>query len=221
MRREGKRNTGLVVFDLDGTLVDSRRDIACSINAALRTVAGVSVPEEAVFPLIGRALDEMFALLLPRDAAGSVDEACAAYRAHYLDHCAVHTTVFPGVTGCLEALRGIRRAVATNKSTAQAVRAVRELGLAGHFDLVLGCDGIPRKPHPAVIERILEALGIDPGEACMVGDTVYDIEAGKAARLAATCAVTYGYGDRAALVAASPDLLLDDLGALPRLLRLR
>jgi phosphoglycolate phosphatase len=88
------------------------------------------------------------------------------------------------------------------------------MGIAHHFDLVQGSDGIPHKPDPAVLSRVLERLGKQAHRSWIVGDTVYDIQAGKAAGIH-TCAVTYGIGSVRDLKRAAPELLLDTLADLP------
>jgi phosphoglycolate phosphatase-like HAD superfamily hydrolase len=95
-----------------------------------------------------------------------------------------------------------------------ATAVTERLGIAHHFDLVQGSDSMPNKPDPVVLTRVLRTLEKRAGLSWMVGDTVYDIEAGKAAGMR-TCAVTYGIGIRQDLEATDPDLLVDSLADLP------
>jgi phosphoglycolate phosphatase len=206
--RKARRNVELVIFDLDGTLVDSRDDIAAALNAALAEVGHRPRPIEEIAPRIGEPLDAIFGRWLPAKSPGLLADAVAAYRRFYFDHCACSSALFPGVRDCLERLAPIRLAIATTKSTRQAVRVCGQLDLERHFALVQGSDGIAHKPDPAVVRAVLARLGISPGAAWMVGDTPMDVEAGRAAGCS-TCAVTWGNGARAALAAASPDLLVD------------
>jgi HAD superfamily hydrolase (TIGR01509 family) len=136
--------------------------------------------------------------------------AAETFRQHFFQHCAETTRLYPGVSACLENLQAVSRAVATTKMTFMALKVVEEMGIARHFDLVQGSDGIPHKPDPAVLSRVLEKLGKPPHKSWFVGDTVYDIQAGKAAGMR-TCAVTYGIGLVDELEQASPDLLLGNL----------
>jgi phosphoglycolate phosphatase len=200
----------LIVFDLDGTLVDSREDIVHAMNQGIEAVWGRSLPQEEIAPLIGRPLEDMFARLLPADLESRISEAVAVYRRVYFDHCTDRSRPFPGVVESLESLQGIPMAVATTKPTYMARRVVQGLGLQHHFDVVLGSDGLPHKPDPALPMRLLSELGMRPGHSWMVGDTVLDVLAGKAARMS-TCAVTYGFGDYDDLFDQQPDLLVDDL----------
>jgi phosphoglycolate phosphatase len=208
------RKTELVIFDLDGTLVDSRDDIAASLNAALEAVGAPMRADEDLHPHIGRPLHDMFADLLPADLHPRVEDACEFYRRHYFDNCSRRSSVYPGVVECLDALADVPLAIATTKRTFQAERVAEVMGLASHFDLVHGTDGIPYKPDPAVLFEVLERLDKPAVGSWMVGDTVHDLRAGRAAGMR-TCAVTYGIGAPDELAAERPDLLLDTLADLP------
>ncbi len=192
-----------IVFDLDGTLVDSLDDILDSFLAAFAAV-GVTAPARAAArALVGRPLGEMYA---PFAAADRVPELITAYRAHYAAHLADRTRPFPGVASLLTELgrRGYARVVATTKRPDSAIGLVAAVGLAPLLDHVQGTDGFPHKPAPDVILRALAAVG-RPG-AWMVGDTKSDLEAGRAAGLK-TYGVTWGTHDAATLAAARPDAL--------------
>jgi HAD superfamily hydrolase (TIGR01509 family) len=210
----------LVIFDMDGTLVDSRDDIIASINTGLLAVGAPARPAAEIHPLIGRPLAEMFLVLLPAGLEGRAGDAARAYRADYFENCARSSRLFPGVIECLDALGALKKAIATTKQTFQAVRVAERLGLASRFDLVHGTDGIPCKPDPAVIEQVLERLGARRERSWMVGDTIWDLRAGRAAGLR-TCAVTYGIHAAGVLSAEGPDLVLDDLARLPVALEAR
>ena len=215
MANSRKPASALVIFDLDGTLIDSRRDIAAGINEGLAGVAGFRLAEQDIFPLIGKPLSVMFDELLP-DALTArkrcIDRAIDLYRTYYHEHCIEHSRIYDGVIECLESLHDVPTAIATTKVTAMARRVADQIGLNRYFDLVHGTDDIPHKPDPTLIHQVLDALDKKPEQSWLVGDTVYDIEAGKAAGVR-TCAVTYGIGTAAELKAAGADLLLDNLSA--------
>ncbi|XXF75133.1 HAD-IA family hydrolase [Myxococcaceae bacterium GXIMD 01537] len=199
-----------VVFDLDGTLVDSLPDIIASFIHGFSRV-GLPAPSEGeVHALIGQPLQDMYARFVP---AHQVDALCVAYREHYAVHCTRSTRPFPGVLGVLEGLRerGYKLAVATTKRTDMARHVVAALGLTGHLDHVQGTDGFPHKPAPDVILRALGALGAEG--LWMVGDTTHDMHAGRAAGLR-TYGVTWGTHDAATLQAAGPDAVQPDLSGL-------
>ena len=205
-----------IVFDLDGTLVDSLPDIVASFRWAFGDV-GLNAPAEAaVRAEVGLPLETMFARFAPHDAVAAL---AAAYRRHYPLHCADRTRPFPGVPELLATLRehGYATAVATTKRSPMALQLVEAMGLTGAIDHVQGTDGFAYKPAPDVVQRALAALQAEG--RWMVGDTTHDVGAGKAAGLR-TYAVTWGTHDAATLRAASPDVLADDLqGLVPILLR--
>jgi phosphoglycolate phosphatase len=203
-----------VVFDLDGTLVDSQRDIVDSFLHGFDAVGLPRPAREEVIALVGRPLEEMYAAFAPSQ---HVDRLSSAYRAHYPLHFTDHTVPYAGVVELLEALgrRGYARVVATTKRTVMAEELVEAVGLRALLEHVQGTDGIPAKPAPDVIERALAAVGGDG--VLMVGDTVGDVLAGKAAGLT-TYAVTWGSGTPEALAAAGPDALEPNLDRLLELL---
>jgi phosphoglycolate phosphatase len=209
-----------VVFDLDGTLLDSAADIHASVAHALEG-GGFEAPPVAVLRgLIGRPLDEVFATFAP--AADPV-ALTAAYRDHFLSAGHHRTRAFPGALDLLDELRGDgwHLAVATTKTTGGARTTLTQLGLLDRFDHVQGTDGFPCKPAPDVVEHALIGLGLhdaDPATCWMVGDTVHDIAAGTAAGLR-TAAVTHGAHPRDRLLGCGADLVVDDLAALGAHLR--
>lgn len=196
-----------VVFDLDGTLIDSLADIIESFRYGFAAL-GLPAPEpEAVRSAIGQPLEAMYARFAPPE---QVSALCAYYREHYTAHFTDRTRPYPGVLTLLGALRetGYKTVVATTKQTWMAVQLVEALGMGHLLDHVQGTDGFPPKPAPDVIVRALDAVG-GKGQ-WMVGDTVSDIAAGKAAGLK-TYAVSWGTHDAATLAAAKPDVLAASL----------
>ncbi len=213
------RAVDLIVFDLDGTLIDSCIDIANSINQGILAVGGPPCPNEAIFPFIGRPLIKMFHQLLPEELKDQAEQATAVYRGYYLNHCSEASRLYPGVIDCLNRLTDIPLAVATTKMTFMAVKVVKEMGLAHYFKLVQGSDDIPHKPDPTILNMVLSKLNKEAENCWMVGDTVFDIQAGKAAGMQ-TCAITYGIGRTEELRAEGPDLLLSTLSNFPGRLEL-
>lgn len=198
-----------ICFDLDGTLVDSLPDIIGSIRDSLAEHA-LPVPSvDAVRPLIGLPLEELFGHLAAPDA---VPGLCDTYRRIYPQRYADTSAPFAEVLQVLTALRGrgYLLAVTTTKRTAMARDVVAVLGLTDHLDHVQGTDDFPAKPAPDVIEHALRALGAEG--AWMVGDTTHDVGAGRAAGLAtfAVCRPEATH-DRATLAASAPDRLEDSL----------
>jgi phosphoglycolate phosphatase len=187
----------LIVFDLDGTLVDSRRDIAESANALLETCGARPLPEET----IGRMVGDGAATLVARAfAAAGVErpaDALDRFLAIYDSRLLKHTRPYPRMPEVLEAL-GARMplAVLTNKPLAATRSILAGLGLDRHFDdgSVVGGDGpFPRKPDPGGLRHLVSRAGVSPSAALLVGDSIIDL---RAARNASTgvCLARYGFG---------------------------
>lgn len=199
---------------MDGTLVDSRQDISRAVNEAILAVGGEKRSNDEIVPHIGRPLLDIFSDLLPRELRDMAGRAAETYREYFFDHCAENSVLCPGTTECLECLGSVSRAIATTKMTFMAKRVVEQLGIAHQFDLIQGSEGLRKKPDPAVFALVLRKLGKEAGRSWVVGDTVYDVRAGKAAGMR-TCAVTYGIGRVDDLKGEAPELLLDTLADLP------
>lgn len=224
----------VAVFDLDGTLVDSSRDIHESLAVALRTVddgrESVAADEAALHHgAHGQTLEHFFTTARPALSADGMRALIAVYRRHYYEHLLDHTRPFEGVVDGLERLRRLREdsarsdrgdhagprlrlCIATTKLTATARRVTEGLGLVGYFDQVLGSDGLRAKPDPAVVHAVFSRLGRAPGLVAdkqwdvMVGDTDFDVLAGRAAGLS-TCAVGWSELPRERLLASRPDFV--------------
>lgn len=185
----------LIAFDLDGTLIDSRRDLADSANALIVELGGAPQPEEA----IGRMVGEGAAVLVRRAlAAAGVPETPGAlgrflelYDMRLLDH----THAYPGVADAIRHARTLGRvAILTNKPKRPSEQILQGLGLFELFDEVVGGDGpLPRKPDPAGLVKLMEEAGAAPAATLLVGDSPIDHET---ARRAGTrcCLVSFGFG---------------------------
>jgi HAD superfamily hydrolase (TIGR01509 family) len=204
-----------IIFDFDGTLTDSRRDIAGAQLWALQQLGMHTLREEELYPLIGKSLHETFSRVLPVSEYHRIPEAIALYAEYYPPRALQTTTLFPGVSAILMSLRerGHRLAVASTKKGQGILRATEHFGITGMFDLLQGSENIPFKPAPDVVLAVLRTLAWAPAETLMVGDTDADIIAGRAAGVA-TCAVTYGSLSRDALMAFRPDFMLDAIAGL-------
>lgn len=185
---------GAVVFDLDGTLVDSSQDLAASGNALLGEYARPPLPADAIATMVGEGARVLVERLF--DAAGidaPVDEGLARYLALYDKRLLDTTRPYGGIPELLEtfAQRGTPMAVLTNKPRAMSRRLLDELGLTRYFTEIFGGDGpFPRKPDPAGLIHLRDAAG---GRAVMVGDSPADLHAALAAGVPA-CLVRYGFG---------------------------
>jgi phosphoglycolate phosphatase len=203
----------LILFDLDGTLVDSSMDITKAVNHAfkLHGIAPVDVGETVT--MVGEGPSRLIEkMLLKRGLSHDIEPLVKRWLDYYASHLAIHTVPYPGVVKTLRGLEAYRKAIVSNKPGALTEGVLKELKLSHHFDLVLGSDALPeRKPLPGPILHVLERLACAPEESIIVGDSVIDIAAGKAAGIR-TVAVTYGYGK--AGFEREADFVIDRMGDL-------
>lgn len=197
-----------VLCDLDGTLIDSRHDIAAALQWALRCVRGVTPPPSAITPHIGKPLEQMAAALGYPLTPAQLPTFLETYRQYYALHCVCSTRPYPGVEATLRDLAHLAWGIVTTKLQEQAEIVVRQLDLTPLFQHIQGWQpGLRVKPAPDTLLRALGALGYAPEQALMVGDTPADILAGKAAGVP-TCAVTYGYGSLEDLLSCAPEYVV-------------
>jgi len=178
----------LIIFDLDGTLIDSLHDIHRCVQMALDACGLPGVPLERIATFHGAPLHEFHAELSP---PVPLDTFVDRYRALQDRHGLDTTRPYDGVTRMLEALGGVPLAVASTKPTPRVVEHATRMGLAGYFELLQGTDRPPYKPDPAVLLRVLARYPeVDPGRCWMVGDLPTDMAAGRAAGMR-TLGVTF------------------------------
>ena len=209
-----------VVFDLDGTLVDSAPDMCAAVNRVLRAEGLGRIDTDQARGFIGDGIEAFveraWAAAGGRANRSRLRQAVDAFVADYAHAPAALSRVYPGVTGTLEALgaRGCVLAVCTNKHQAIAERILSRLGLASRFRCVLGGDrAAERKPAPGHLLQVLDAIGADRTDALMVGDSAHDAEMARAAGVRCVL-VTYGYGDPGAVPDVSRITRMSDLPAL-------
>lgn len=206
-----------VLFDLDGTLIDSIELIRRSYDHTLRVHLGRAMDEREWLSGLGRPLVWQFAQFTgdPRE----VEAMIATYRAWNLANHDVLVRPYPGVTEAVRALhaRGVALAIVTSKANASARRGLAHCGLDGAFDVVIGVDDVTEhKPHPRPVLAALERLGRAASTAVMVGDSPHDLAAGRAAGTR-TAAVAWGPFEHAELRASDPDHWIETPSELERL----
>jgi phosphoglycolate phosphatase len=204
-----------LVFDLDGTLIDSKLDLALSIDATLKHMGRASLPHELIYSFVGNGA----AVLVRRALGDSVtdaeaDEGHRFFLAYYRDHMLDNTVTYPGVREALESLGHHPMAVLTNKPVRFSEKILEGLGIASYFRCVYGGNSFEtKKPDPEGMNVILRAFELQPREAMLVGDSDVDV---RTARNAGTwaCGVSYGLGLES-MRAHPPDIMLDNLAELP------
>jgi HAD superfamily hydrolase (TIGR01509 family) len=212
--------TTTILCDLDGTLVDSRRDIAVAFQHAWRIVVGGVPPSAtAIAQHIGKPLAEMLSELGGMLSPSLLSTFLTAYRLGYTRQDARLTQPYPGVILTLQALSTFTLGVVTTKESEQAEIVLRRLALIRFFQHIQGGSlGLRLKPAPDTILAALDALHCAPSYALMVGDTPADVLAGKAAGTK-TCAVAYGFSTREALLHCAPDHVIGSFAELLDLVR--
>jgi phosphoglycolate phosphatase len=212
-----------VLFDLDGTLVDTILDIAAAMNHVLAARGWPEHPVSAYRGFVGHGVRELVARALPEGAAAEVDAASADFLSRYDAHLIDHTRPFPDILALLARLaeRGTRLAILSNKPESQTKRVAAALLAEVPFEIVRGQrDGVPAKPDPLAALEIAAALELEPDRCTFVGDSTVDIETARAAGMCCV-AVTWGYAERSALEVTWPRLLADSVPALADGLGLR
>lgn len=209
----------LLIFDLDGTLIDSRIDIANALNYTLSRLGLPPVTIEEVRQRIGRGIRGLLKACLG-EKQGLLEEAYPIFLDFYSTHLLENTTLYPGVRETLEGIRA-KKAIVTNKLFHLTERILEGLGISNYFDTVLGGDSLTeRKPSPLPILRVLKEHKVPGERALMVGDSPLDMEAGKKAGVW-TCGAAYGYNERDTLLSAGADCIIESFPELFSLLDLR
>lgn len=192
----------IIVFDLDGTLVDTAPDLLDSLNHCLETVDMEPVKHEDVNRIVGFGsrvmIERAFALRKRHLDGGQLDALQAAFLDHYTANVPGHSRPFPGAVETIERFHaaGYTAAVCTNKLEGMSLSLLEALGIVGHFSAICGGDTFPmRKPDPGHLLRTIAMAGADPQRAVMVGDSRTDIDTAKAAGIP-VIAVDFGYTDQ-------------------------
>ena len=210
-----------LIFDLDGTLIDSQRDLIRSVNAMLTEMGREQLHEDTIAGYIGHGAPQLVGRALGEGATKEEnDRALEFFLGYYEDHKMDTTRTYSGVPEALEQLAAFPMAVLTNKPVRVSRRILEALGLSKYFRAVYGGNSFEtKKPDPLGAQTILRELGAAPREAVIIGDSEVDVQTARNAGTLAV-AVNYGFGthDRAAYPA---DIYLDRLTDLPGVLRPR
>jgi phosphoglycolate phosphatase len=213
------KSVELLIFDLDGTLIDSKADIAWSVNAALEKFGRQQLGQELISSYVGFGIRPLFESLVAQDPSFDLEAVHHEFMNLYTHHLADRTRPYPGMVDVLEHFSAKTKVVLTNKSQAFADKIIDILDLRRFFPRVYGRDAFAkRKPDPEPVSEICRVFACVPAKAVIIGDTEVDLLAGKGAGIM-TCAALYGYGTRARLELEKPDFTIDCAAELLRLFR--
>src|SRR5213593_2341535 len=175
-----KHKIDLLIFDLDGTLIESKWDIATAVNLTLGDLGLPLRPQEEIFSFVGDGIKRLLRLAVGEENQSRYEEALRIFRRHYLAHCLDRTRFYPGVEPVLN-----------------------------HFGYVVGGDnGYGLKPEPGMFHKILDELKVEKERAVLIGDSTNDINGGHNAGIK-VCAVGYGMGNREKMAACGPDWFIE------------
>ncbi|HXK54777.1 MAG TPA: HAD-IA family hydrolase [Hyphomicrobiales bacterium] len=213
----------LVIFDCDGTLVDSQHMIVAAMESAFAARGHEAPAREQILSVVGLSLEPAIRKLVPDSLAGEAARLADAYRDAFTDlrsDPALAEPLYPGARAVLDALAGRDDAllgIATGKSVRGVRRFLEREGLEKHFITIQTADTHPSKPHPSMVAEAMAQTGIGPESTVMVGDTTYDVEMARAARAGAV-GVRWGYHAPDALLKAGAEHVLDEFsGLMPHL----
>src|SRR5712691_1271411 len=206
----------LVIFDLDGTLIDSRLDLVHSVNAALRHIGRPALPDDVIASYVGDGAPILIQRALGGEAVneGLIRKGLGFFLAYYREHKLDHTTVYPGIPEALAAIQSStngtprKMAVLSNKPVNPSRAIIQALGLGQFFSQVYGGNSFTsKKPDPEGALKLLEESGVRPEQAAIVGDSHVDVRTGRNAGLW-TVGVNYGFAPHT-LADEPPDVLVD------------
>ena len=210
-----------MVYDLDGTLVDTLEDLAAGVNHVLRAMGVAPMERDEVRRYVGRGVHDLMARCLKTSDAARIDASVTAFRSYYADHLLDRSRLYPNAKQLLDYFRSRQQAVITNKPAPFSRQILETLGVAPYFiDIISGGSDYPHKPDPSSLEALMRRTGVPPEETMVIGDSAIDVEMGRRAG-AATAVVLHGLSDEDDLRAAGPDALVADFAELLMLAKQR
>ncbi|MBM4137176.1 MAG: HAD-IIIA family hydrolase [Nitrospira sp.] len=207
----------LIIFDLDGTLVDTVQDITNALNYGMGSYGLKELTVRETVEMVGEGITRLVEKALPAEKQLLRDNVIQRFLEYYSEHLTENSREYPHVKETLKNLNNFKKAVLSNKREDLSERLLKELDFAGYFDIIIGSDTTEeRKPSAIPVLYVMSRLSVRPEESIIVGDSNFDIEAGKNAGIK-TVAVTYGYRPREFL--SDADYMIDDIRELLPLLQ--
>lgn len=207
------KDSRLLIFDLDGTLLDSKADISASMNRTLSKYGLPGMDADFVWKYLGDGALYLVNRCFAHYGKQAPEDAVDFFLSDYQKNSLKNTGFYPGIEDVLRKLNKRRKAILTNKLHDFTLQILDGLDSTRHFEYILGRKDHKKKPDPEGIHIILGSLGVRPEQSVMIGDTTIDLEAGKRAGTM-TLAVTWGVHDRDTLIAAKPDACIEKVSDL-------
>ena len=209
----------LIIYDLDGTLVDTKQDIAEAANYMLGQMGRPTLPTDTICRYVGRGLHELMKGCMGSDDPRDVERGTALFRAFYATHLLDHSRLYPHAIDLLQHFQSRAQAVITNKPDPYTHHILQGLGIADYFfSIIAGDAGYPKKPDPTSVQVLIGQATANPLATVLVGDSPIDIQAGRNAGVL-TVGVAQGFAEDDELTAARPDVLVRNFQELLALAR--
>lgn len=213
------KSLDLMVFDFDGTLVNSGWDIAASVSYSLAKLGIPGKEIDVILSFIGDGVQTLIEKSLGPNFANRFDEAMEIFSSHYAQHMLDTTYIYDSVIDTLCHFREMKKIIITNKRKYFTFKMANSLGLAGYFDDIIGADSTPyKKPDPLLLKPFLEKFHADSEKTVVIGDGVNDILLARHAGVL-SCAMLKGLTDREILLSLNPDYSCEDMSELKNIFR--
>jgi len=211
----------LFLFDLDGTIIDSSKDIAVAVNHTLNMLGMDPLPEDHIIRHVGYGGRRLMEGVLKTTDSQIIDKAVSIFRDYYFKNPAEHTVLYPYVEDLFILLKKNSKkiGIVTNKYEDISRKIIKKLGIDMYIDILVGGDTVERKkPDPYPILYAVESLGSKVEESVMIGDSEADIQAGKSAGLT-TVFVNYGFGNTDKVILYSPEIVIESMDQILKLFK--
>jgi len=206
-----RKKVNLIIFDLDGTILDSKTDIINSVNSMLKAMGLKEKPFKEIEGFIGAGIQQLIVDSLESSDVMRVEEAVKIYKDIYRKHMFDNSILYPGTEKILKYFKDKKKAIMSNKSSEFIHMALKKFSIESFFVKVLGGDDENcRKPNPCPIFKLMKEFDASPQETVIVGDSLYDMKSGKDAGVL-TCGVVYGIGYKEDVLASQPDFIIDNI----------
>lgn len=208
-----------IFFDVDGTLVDARKDIANAMNFALRTMKLRTLPDDVIISYVGTGVKYLIRQCLGSDDPATIDEGTRLYSDYYIAHASDEAVLYPNAVEILDHLKDKRKFILTNRYTAFTDPVLKGLGIRDYFEEIIGGDDESCiKPSACVLAKVIPRFKLDKSRSLIVGDMDIDVMTGKNTGIK-TCWVTHGLGKIDEIRGLNPDYIIEDLIELKEIIK--